>query len=182
MHLLEICYAGIATHLDVCSQYLCSYVKWNCCISSLKVVSSFTEKKMSIIRRPVTYSAGLVNLWYFWKPSFHGKLIGSFALKIQIYNHGEKAIAPSCFENMNESNSQFLTKEAVFYLCFLSSAFTRLCAPGRSAVMIITMRTSELSYPTRVSDQIPCLSLIFITVAEYYWLVCLKKTANEKST
>lgn len=128
----------------------------------------FHRKKMSIIRRPVTYSAGLVNLCYFWKPSFHGKLIGSFALKIQIYNHGEKAIAPSCFENMNESNSQFLTKEAVFYLCFLSSAFTRLCAPGRSAVMIITMRTSELSYPTRVSDQIPCLSLIFITVAEYY--------------
>lgn len=84
------------------------------CVSSLKSSVVFHRKKMSIIRRPVTYSAGLVNLLYFWKPSFHEKLVDSFALKIQIYNHGERAIAPSCCENMNESNSKFLTKEAEF--------------------------------------------------------------------
>lgn len=114
LNLVEIYCAGIATHLDICFQYLCSYVKWNCCVSSLKISVVFPRKKMSIIRRPVTYSAGLVNLLYFWKPSFHEKLVDSFALKIQIYNHGERAIAPSCCENMNESNSKFLTKEAEF--------------------------------------------------------------------
>lgn len=139
--LLEICHSDMPLIWIFPSHIYAAMWSEIATLAVCKVKLFFIGKKLSIIKRPVTYSAGLVSLRYFWKTSLHGKLVGSFALKMQSYNFGERAIAPSCRENMNEHNSQILclTKETLFSLCFPSAVFTRASTPWGSECMIITI-------------------------------------------